>query len=71
MKRLSKINHADSFHVHEINNDFIQVESDVSCVKWTGDVLHRNQTKPICGLEISFLSVPQDIDIKLIPDIHG
>ena len=47
-----------------------QVLAGASSVMWTGDVLHRNQTKPICGLEISFVSVPRDIDIKLIPDIQ-
>jgi len=41
-----------------------------SCVKWTGDVHQGNKKKPICGLEITFSSVPQDVDIKLIPDIQ-
>ena len=34
---------------------------------WVGDVQDNNTTQSICGLEISFSSVPQDIDIKLIP----
>ena len=39
--------------------------------KWTGDIHHGNLNKHICGLEISFSSdVPQDIDIKLVPDIQ-
>lgn len=34
---------------------------------WLGDVQYQDNPASICGLEISFSSVPQDIDIKLIP----
>lgn len=40
---------------------------DVTRRSWVGDVQDNNTTQSICGLEISFSSVPQDIDIKLIP----
>jgi len=40
---------------------------DVTSRTWVGDVQDNNTTASICGLEISFSSVPQDIDIKLIP----
>ena len=41
-----------------------------SSVRWEGNIHHENQSRPICALEISFSSVPRDIDIKLIPDIQ-
>lgn len=48
-----------------------QNKAGLSSVKWTGVIHHGNQNKKICGLEISFSSdVPQDIDIKLVPDIQ-
>ena len=35
---------------------------------WLADVeTGGSNTSSICGLEISFSSVPQDIDIKVIP----
>ena len=33
-------------------------------MKWEGEV---STSSAICGLQISFTSVPQDIDIKVIP----
>ena len=41
---------------------------ELNSCSWSGDVLHSdNPRHSICGLEISFSSVPQDINIKLIP----
>ena len=34
---------------------------------WLAEVESGDSTASICGLEISFSSVPQDIDIKVIP----
>lgn len=35
---------------------------------WVGEVQAENDPASSCGLEISFQSVPQDIDIKIITD---
>ena len=40
---------------------------DMNTRTWLGDVQYQDNPASICGLEISFSSVPQDIDIKLIP----
>jgi len=42
-------------------------ELEINSRSWSGDVQYDNNPSSICGLEISFSSVPQDIDIKLIP----
>lgn len=42
-------------------------DGEVNGKSWLGDVQYDNNPSSICGLEISFSSVPQDIDIKLIP----
>merc|ERR1712156_643648 len=42
-------------------------ELEINSRSWAGDVQYDNNPSSICGLEISFSSVPQDIDIKLIP----
>jgi len=44
-----------------------QKGEDLSSRTWLGDVQYQDNPASICGLEISFSSVPQDIDIKLIP----
>ena len=44
-----------------------QQEHELNSQSWQGDVQYDNNPSSICGLEISFSSVPQDIDIKLIP----
>ena len=50
-----------------IKSDFRQEELEINSRSWSGDVQYDNNPSSICGLEISFSSVPQDIDIKLIP----
>lgn len=44
-----------------------QKGEELSTQTWLGDVQYEDNRASICGLEISFSSVPQDIDIKLIP----
>jgi len=44
-----------------------QKGEELSTRTWLGDVQYQDNPASICGLEISFSSVPQDIDIKLIP----
>merc|ERR1739844_457921 len=48
-------------------NKWDQKGEDLSTRTWLGDVQYEDNPASICGLEISFSSVPQDIDIKLIP----
>ena len=50
-----------------IKSHFRQEELEINSRSWSGDVQYDNNPSSICGLEISFSSVPQDIDIKLIP----
>ena len=38
---------------------------------WLAEVQAGDSTGSICGLEISFSSVPQDIDIKVIPGLQS
>lgn len=48
---------------------FLDQKSDreESVQSWLGDVQSEDNPSSVCGLEISFSSIPQDIDIKLIP----
>ena len=51
-----------------LNLYLLQTESSVSSKCWQGDIESEpGNSNSVCGLEISFSSVPQDIDIKLIP----
>ena len=44
---------------------FLQAAPNVRT--WLAEVSGGDSTASICGLQISFSSVPQDIDIKVIP----
>jgi len=43
-----------------------QTKQDKNSVGWLAEVQTEDDPSSVCGLEISFKSVPQDIDIKLI-----
>ena len=55
--------------VFSLKNAFIQCENSASRQSWVGEVECEESPSisSVCGLEISFSSIPQDIDIKLIP----
>ena len=49
-----------------IYNCFQPEDPSSDCLNLTEDVKYEDTPGAICGLEISFSSVPQDVDIKLI-----
>ena len=46
------------------------LQRDAQQTRWQGSVHHTDSAIAVCGLEISFSSVPQDVDIKLIPNLN-
>jgi hypothetical protein len=46
---------------------YVEDQDKPSGRTWLADVQAGEAADSICGLEISFSSVPQDIDVKVIP----